>query len=176
MIKILISKRGSTPASFFSYQPQFVPCLNLSSWRMLRWCKQAIIKIAFSACLSGITGLLQIQANPSFCMTWSLVLENSVACRMAQDNVSLSVSRRIARHSFAAGGQFLECPIMRTTLPELAHLEILPAALSLASMATDILPGARYRNAWSTGKNMLLSDWHAIPLEFGIVPPNLDFT
>jgi len=36
-------------------------------------------------------------------MACSLDLENSVACRMTQDNVSLSVSRRIARHAFTPG-------------------------------------------------------------------------
>ena len=80
---------------------------------------------------------------------------------MAQDNVSLSVSRRIARQSLADGSQLLECPIMRMTLPELAHLEILPAALNLASMAMDILPEARCRNARFTRNHMLLSDWHS---------------
>jgi len=50
-------------------------------------------KLVIVLVLTVITGLLQIQATPSFCMTCSLDLENSVTCRMAQGNVSPSVFR-----------------------------------------------------------------------------------
>jgi len=77
--------------------------------------------------------------------------------------------RRNARQSFADGSQLLGVPNLRRTLPELAHLEILPVALNLASMAMDILPEAKCRNVRSIGKHMLLSDWRAILLELVLV-------